>query len=701
MVKKIILKTTRNILSPITTPWLILITSMSSLYSENRLCLDFSLIQVWQIWISFIIIYCFGFGLQAFTKKYMIIKKLYFLYLLLGPLFSLYFFVISMFNSNQSIIFAIGLVCTIIPILIFKVPKISHLKNYFSIISLIIIFSELTTQASFFTRKKSSIEIQTKNLYNIRNDRNYSQQRTYNNLPNIYHLILDEISSDLFLNALTENDKIFLKDYYYFPKNLSLFNFTRLSLNSIFSNELLGINTPFPPYHTKSLQEHQVIPTKLNLISALSKKGYYTKVYSDLKISSFSPANILNSGGFFFAKSSTNEYQIDKFLNVWIYQYLPLFISKALISNKNIFTLQKRTFFLFDQQKSYINLNNNLDLLKKTPSKGQYQLIFSHFSHGPYWYNKDCLYIGSYKASENEAGKCIVKKVKQFIKTIKKIDGYDDAFVLIHSDHGYRYSNVTCDLSCRLLKQSFSKKIQSKLSVLPLDQFNAFLLFKPPAKKNRSNQQLTISQLETSLIDISPTILDLIKSPEKNKYPGISFLNPNSDTTSKKMKSRSRFAIISNEAMTTNPKKVYIFNFSKNTFSLNMIKRKDIVSSKIPLFNVNKNIRISDTYCTEKVNNLSSQNCYLKFKTLATGIYSLNVKGQVKSGSQGKIFLTFWGHTTESHINNTPLYKAKGLSDVSFEIEMYLTKGDNLITITPSNNTYIDRLVFNVVYLLE
>jgi len=102
-----------------------------------------------------------------------------------------------------------------------------------------------------------------------------------------------------------------------------------------------------------------------------------------------------------------------------------------------------------------------------------------------------------------------------FLNTLKKLDKFDDALIIIQSDHGSRFKVENNNLV--KIKEGFYSEEWS------LARARALLLVKTPGKK--SVKSLVTSDAKTSLLDITPTVLDTIGVKTYSKSEGISLIN--------------------------------------------------------------------------------------------------------------------------------------------------------------------------------
>jgi hypothetical protein len=148
----------------------------------------------------------------------------------------------------------------------------------------------------------------------------------------------------------------------------------------------------------------------------------------------------------------------------------------------------------------------------------QRQYVYAHAAvpHAPWVFDRDCRYIGNVDRRRDATerrdaylgqAECGLRLVADFLEELKRLGRYDDATVVVHADHGQR---VRFDDAPRA-----SRTLDTPDSVL-LSSVNALLMIKRP----HAAGPLRIRAAPTQLIDLYPTILDILSIGASHELSG-------------------------------------------------------------------------------------------------------------------------------------------------------------------------------------
>ena len=308
-------------------------------------------------------------------------------------------------------------------------------------------------------------------------------------LPNIYHIVLDEYQTDMFINTMTPELEKELAGFVHFPNNSSNYGGTGLSIPSVFVGRSMRNN--FGDYHRAAFQAG---PSMLN---ALKSVGYdlYGFIFD---LERFYPVSlplfdhVTNIVDELLVKRIGN--QSETFKRLWLYRNVPGFIAKKFISEDEFQALANQKSM--PNQFGIMSVNafkNYIQYEKKLPGKNRYTFLHLILPHRPYIFCPDCLYTMGDKdikmTSMDEQAQCANFLTVQFIKCLKELNRFDNSIIVIHADHGRR-ENLEDITSFSLAK----------------DASQALLLIKPQARN--ASQPFKINHFESMLIDVPATILE-------------------------------------------------------------------------------------------------------------------------------------------------------------------------------------------------
>ncbi|MFC1833352.1 sulfatase-like hydrolase/transferase [Thermodesulfobacteriota bacterium] len=145
------------------------------------------------------------------------------------------------------------------------------------------------------------------------------------------------------------------------------------------------------------------------------------------------------------------------------------------------------------------------------PAHGQYVYVHVNLPHPPYYWDKDCSFIG--ESDYNKNAQCATKVMAELIDRLKELGRYEESLIIIHSDHGWETEQCdSWDTSAGTVQAEIAAKIKDYTNgFVTTEEFFArtrvLLLIKPP---NVPGKPLIVSPAPASLLDIPATVRDLI-----------------------------------------------------------------------------------------------------------------------------------------------------------------------------------------------
>jgi membrane-anchored protein YejM (alkaline phosphatase superfamily) len=139
---------------------------------------------------------------------------------------------------------------------------------------------------------------------------------------------------------------------------------------------------------------------------------------------------------------------------------------------------------------------------KDRPSGGRYSFVHLLMPHPPYVLRSDCSYEQMVaKTDMPEQVQCTLRLVLEFLERLDELGRFDGSLVVINGDHGgnFRMEN-------NVLVESRSRSLR------------ALLLVKPIGKGRQD--AFRVSEVQTSILDIYPTILDCLGLDRDDELEG-------------------------------------------------------------------------------------------------------------------------------------------------------------------------------------
>ena len=492
------------ILSLIPTPLILFISTASPLYLKNQSELDYQISVLLPFIAAFIAAFLVGVFLTKMRKK-AFFEHLLWMYYLTGPAFLI---ILSIKSSPDlalpqiSATVATVLVLVASPFLLRRKLKLKSVIGLMAIVGALLTVNEVVTFAKDIEPPPVETESASKPLKILGPK-----------LPNVYHLIIDAFQGDGFGLYASPEVKKELGGFTYYPQNISNYLSTRRSLPSFFTGTLRKTDEPEAEFKRRAFNSDQ------SLIWRLRDNGYTTyaytyKLFTDQKelFDYFEEPTLKDGSGLAIEN-------ILLFMQVWAHSVLPQPISKLFIQNEVAEGLAKGKLFASTKEiRAHEMFLDFLSEEKDLPDHSRYTFIHIYPTHSPYVFEPDCSYTivgGEVSRSSREAGyKCALQLISRFIKNLKRINRYENALIVIQADHG----RVVTIKDGKLLKITGDNKETKNQPFLA--HAKALLLIKPPGKSGEG--RFIVSQSETMLVDLFPTIMGMLGIKTNLELDGIS-----------------------------------------------------------------------------------------------------------------------------------------------------------------------------------
>jgi len=336
-------------------------------------------------------------------------------------------------------------------------------------------------------------------------------------LPNIYHFLFDQFQTEAFEHVISaEVREKELDGFFFFPKTTTAYAHTHLSIPSIFQGRHAEYSMPgLKTFYDGTFQGEQ------SLLYSLKEAGYETFGFQTF----FKkwPEKLFDYSTYQGAHGNQTEINIDGiFRNLWIYSYFPTGIARRLMGDA--------AFDRFEFGKvlpnslaaeSYAAFTSYLAAEEALPTRGRYTYSHVLVPHTPSVLNSDCTMSDPETDTRDGGNKmtdhftCGGKMLLDFIKRLRELDRFDDSLIIIQSDHG----------SCLEIREGL-------LNMLPMpsvecDRYiaHSLLLVKPPESYMKL-PAFTRLEIDSTLLDVTPTILNVVGVGAEQDFDGIPLLPP-------------------------------------------------------------------------------------------------------------------------------------------------------------------------------
>jgi hypothetical protein len=503
-----------SIFSIFTTPFILFISTSNTLYLKNQEDLGYQLHVLYPFLIIFLLTAVCG---GIFYLLYKTFSKSFFriflwAYFLLGPFFLILNSLNSGFDdlSNWPVLRVVFLLIYCVAVLWLHAK--GNIRVAESILGSVFIAILAFEGYTFYNGYETNSLPESASVNISKSAKGRSEG------PNIYHIVFDEFQTDMFARTLSPEIMKELEGFVFFPENTTLFGRTRMSLASTF------IGKPYD--YERSQIEYQMAGynSEESFLHPLVEQGYETHaiIHSIVKFDQ----------RLFHQKIYHNDFAViaflfdttGLFLDMWLFAYLPRCISKKFIQEEGFNQFENQNF-LPDIAPiiSYSSFRRYLSLEKDLPGSGRYVFMHLILPHFPDVLRSDCTFARPTtgakipSTSPLEQSKCATKMIIDLARELKKLNRFEDSLILVHGDHGSRYKVENNEL-VNIQKYGYYSSEWSRA------RSRALMVIKFPSKK-MPLKSFTISNSETTLLDIAPTVLDAVDIAPIDGFEGVSLVD--------------------------------------------------------------------------------------------------------------------------------------------------------------------------------
>jgi hypothetical protein len=250
-------------------------------------------------------------------------------------------------------------------------------------------------------------------------------------LPDIYHVVFDELQVNLFEAELTDEIRAQLKGLIWFRNATTPYGRTAMALSSLFSGVPYDYREPAIDYVQRAFHSPQ------SLLGQLKSMGYQTIgfVHELFPRRSAVPYDQIYRHEELQKIASAGESR-SMFAAVWFYGSLPRSISRRLIREGDFTQLQNHT--LLPRREAFASVQSFRRFMEwegKTHRKGgRYIFIHLLLPHGPFVVGRDCAYHETVTPADQVA--CSVHELVEFLQFLDGQGRFKDALLILHGDHG-------------------------------------------------------------------------------------------------------------------------------------------------------------------------------------------------------------------------------------------------------------------------
>jgi hypothetical protein len=363
------------------------------------------------------------------------------------------------------------------------------------------------------------------NLLAETNSRSLSSSGSCGVQSNVYHIVLDAISTDAFLEAV--DSKHWTEEFGGFDlffNNISNYVITRNSMASYLSGTI---------YHLGDIDGWREARAE-GLFRHLAENNFSIWMYVWKPELKNRYVDVFRSNvGVYSERMGVLQGEFYEFLSVWLTSLAPTVLTNEAIPVANyladhLFTLLTYAGWRDKERLEGYRAADAAALAKagfhpaaspllleqvaldEPGRQPNCQYVYAHamLPHGPYVVDGQCRYVGEWRSRPKKVShkqaympqvECALRKVIDFLHVLKRLNRYDPATIVLHGDHGswLRFRNSTDNSDSRALgkpRQALLARVQALLMV----------------KRPHAQHRLDLVIRPTQLIDVYPTIFDLL-----------------------------------------------------------------------------------------------------------------------------------------------------------------------------------------------
>ena len=321
------------------------------------------------------------------------------------------------------IVYAVVTVIMVVCCIKFKLKAVVDTTKYISLAIFIMLLTGLITTCTSnnLIRKKSGVLSTTKNYNTASTDQNF------------YIFLVDAADSVMFDKQLSKKEyKNTFKDFTYFKDTSSVYGYTRDSVPQILGGMINDNTYGFHKYSTLAMDNSK-------LIQELQNRGYDINIYEDSLIWDSDKASEVSN--LVKAKRAVKYPQFIKNVTKYsLFKYLPFSLKKYSKIETMYFNNSKVKdnidYFLWGNSTNY-NIFKN-EQIEKVDNK-YFHFIHLEGAHVPFGTCKD--FTSSNKCGYSDKLQASIVLIKSYLDRLKKYDVYDNAAIMVMSDHGYVIGN--------------------------------------------------------------------------------------------------------------------------------------------------------------------------------------------------------------------------------------------------------------------
>ena len=351
---------------------------------------------------------------------------------------------------------------------------------------------------------------------------------TRSDLKNIYHIVLDELQTDVALAVIKDlHLEKSVRGFTVFPFNSSSYLFTKAS----FPNYMTGTTYKAG----ENFQEWLNTPSRKGILKELSERGYEIAMNAPMRawdndyVTRFRDLDEVMQDSLQLRFPGFGD-----FFPVWFARLLPNPLTNEALSlghgleRKLSRKIEKNGYFprsINEGREPYASVLMLKDAIKRERTlspTGRYTYLHAILPHGPYVMDGTCRFTRQLPParvrSYYQQAVCGIRLVRSFLRELKRLKRYDNSIIILHADTGHGLRGlIQIEENTILSSEENSETPRSERKGTYPDwnerQLFARTLSFLSVKPAGASSPLAYSRKNSQLLDLYPTVMSMIGAP--------------------------------------------------------------------------------------------------------------------------------------------------------------------------------------------
>jgi hypothetical protein len=249
--------------------------------------------------------------------------------------------------------------------------------------------------------------------------------------PNIYHLVLDEYDTRLFLHTLDASLSGDLSGFEFYENAVSVEAFTIRAMPAILTGRRVDV--------TDDVEALRLMDTDASLVAWLRRGGYGTYTYApELWTIGYRHFSVVRTHGRSGAVPWSPDHHL-LFRSAWAHGYVPEALHGWIPRHEGLIVqLGERVLPNSQAAASVLGARMSVTEESQRPARGQYVLVHLLLPHPPFVMSADC---AAHRPALDpvEQARCTNLLMTEFLRELKRLGRFESSLIVIQGDHGGEY----------------------------------------------------------------------------------------------------------------------------------------------------------------------------------------------------------------------------------------------------------------------